>query len=110
MGGAADGVDEHPLVRLPIQPVDEAAVDLQVGQGEMGQVADQAEASAEMLQAELVAGFADRLAERQQLLRGRQAALVQLQGEQVGSLGVLAQGVENQGHADLVVQGGAGQA
>ena len=64
VGGATDRFDEYPLVRFLVETADEAAVDLQVGQAEVGEVADQAEAAAEVLQAEAVAGFAQRLAQR----------------------------------------------
>ena len=70
MGGAIDRFDEQPLVAFPVDGVQVAAVQLEVGQPQMGKVADQAEAAAEMLQAETAAQFAQDLAEALQFGRG----------------------------------------
>ncbi|MCY1208753.1 hypothetical protein D9M72_203880 [compost metagenome] len=76
----------------------------------MGEVADQAEAATEVLQADAIAGFTDRLAKRPEFAGRRQVAFVQFQGEQLRLLGM---GLE-QGEQALALfaraQAGGGQA
>ncbi|MNQ48130.1 hypothetical protein D3C85_619970 [compost metagenome] len=52
-----------------IDGADVAAVDVQVGQAQLGEVADLVEAAAEVLQADVVAGVVQALAQLAQLFR-----------------------------------------
>ena len=89
VGGAEHGFDKQALVAFQVDGADVIAVDLQVGEAQMGQVADQAEAATEMLQSQPVTRFAHGLAEALQFSRRRQVALVDLQGQQAGMLRVV---------------------
>ncbi|MNN85177.1 hypothetical protein D3C81_2024350 [compost metagenome] len=109
MGRTLDGFDKQALIALLINRTDVATVDLQVRQTQPLQVADQAEAATEMLQAQGEPELSQ--APRQLFETGllRQLLFANFQGQSRPQIGVRTQRVEERSQRLRMLQGGRRQ-
>ena len=105
MGGTLDRLDKNALVAFLINGTDVAAVDFEVRQAQVRQVADHAETPAETLQAKAVSQAAHASGETLQLVLLRHLLFADLQRQARTECWVLRQSLEHPLQGLWVIQG-----